>query len=490
MAALLCSRRPPLSTARWWTVKVQALTQQAYIDDLDLEEEGIAELLLDDNSIQKTPRPGTSIRPPTSSALSSSSSSSDASASARPMTNGGRPLSGFARPGTQSKGGRGDGSVDAAFKGGRPGTSRPMSVAGRFVRLGTQSLLSDNGAFIQVDRIDPSKFTSKPAEAKALLDFLLTVEHNPRKALDLASALTTAADFKDWTYKAKLGRCYYQLGLFRDAEKQLKSALAANAENTPLVLLELSKVYLRLDQPLTVIDLVQSAITNPKYSTDTSLHTTFARTWDHLGNEVKALDAYKVILTLDAGHVESIAQLATHHFYSDQPEIALRYYRRLVQMGVNNCEIWNNLGLCCFYASQYDMCLSCFDRALQYADDTNGGDVWYNIGQVGVGIGDLNLAAQSFKVAISIDHSHAESYNNLGILELRKNNLEASKGFFKTASTLAPHLFEPFFNGALVALKMGDCQESWDLVQKARQAYPGHQESQELLKQLKKQFTM
>ena len=42
-----------------------------------------------------------------------------------------------------------------------------------------------------------------------------------------------------------------------------------------------------------------------------------------------------------------------------------------LQMGVNNTELWNNLGLCCFYASQYDMTLSCFERALALADDEN-----------------------------------------------------------------------------------------------------------------------
>lgn len=51
-------------------------------------------------------------------------------------------------------------------------------------------------------------------------------------------------------------------------------------------------------------------------------------------------------------------------------------------MGVTNTELWTNMGLCCFYASQYDMCLGCFDRALQLADDSNAADVWYNIGQV------------------------------------------------------------------------------------------------------------
>lgn len=51
-------------------------------------------------------------------------------------------------------------------------------------------------------------------------------------------------------------------------------------------------------------------------------------------------------------------------------------------MGVNNAELWNNLGLCCFYASQYDMTLSCMERALALADDDNMADIWHNIGQV------------------------------------------------------------------------------------------------------------
>lgn len=33
-------------------------------------------------------------------------------------------------------------------------------------------------------------------------------------------------------------------------------------------------------------------------------------------------------------------------------QFASRFYRRLLQMGVNNAELWTNLGLCCYYASQ------------------------------------------------------------------------------------------------------------------------------------------
>ncbi|CAN0396489.1 unnamed protein product, partial [Scytosiphon promiscuus] len=40
------------------------------------------------------------------------------------------------------------------------------------------------------------------------------------------------------------------------------------------------------------------------------------------------------VLCLDASNIEAIASLAANHFYgADQPEVALRYYRRLLQMG-------------------------------------------------------------------------------------------------------------------------------------------------------------
>lgn len=53
-------------------------------------------------------------------------------------------------------------------------------------------------------------------------------------------------------------------------------------------------------------------------------------------------------------------------------------------MGVYNAELFTNLGLCCFFAQQYDMTLNCFERALSLASDENMSDVWYNIGHIAV----------------------------------------------------------------------------------------------------------
>ncbi|RXM27046.1 Tetratricopeptide repeat protein 8 [Acipenser ruthenus] len=126
-------------------------------------------------------------------------------------------------------------------------------------------------------------------------------------------------------------------------------------------------------------------------------------------------------------------------------------------MGVYNCQLYNNLGLCCFYAQQYDMTLSSFERALQLAaNDDEVADVWYNMGHVAVGIGDSVLAYQCFKLALSNNNDHAEAYNNLAVLELRKGRVEQlcssksdsfqAKAFLQTASALAPQtltLFPP-----------------------------------------------
>eukprot|EP00695_Tsukubamonas_globosa_P002740 TRINITY_DN3935_c0_g1_i1.p1 TRINITY_DN3935_c0_g1~~TRINITY_DN3935_c0_g1_i1.p1 ORF type:complete len:138 (-),score=47.15 TRINITY_DN3935_c0_g1_i1:38-400(-) len=117
-------------------------------------------------------------------------------------------------------------------------------------------------------------------------------------------------------------------------------------------------------------------------------------------------------------------------------------------------------------------------------------DVWHNIGQVAIGIGDLGLAYQAFKVAISVDSNHSESFNNLGVLELRKGNVDQAKTNFQTASRISDHMHEPIFNEALLCFKLGDFQESFRLANLALKAYPLHAESNELLRQLKQHFTM
>jgi tetratricopeptide repeat protein 8 len=141
-----------------------------------------------------------------------------------------------------------------------------------------------------------------------------------------------------------------------------------------------------------------------------------------------------------------------------------------------------NLGLCTFHAGQYDLSMPCLERALaQCSGDGPLADVWYNIGTIGVMMGDGPLALQAFSLAVAADPAHAEARTNLGVLEARKGNAEAARAHYAAAQKAAPALFEPWYNGALLEWRAGDVAAAFELAGRALAAAPEHADSRELL---------
>lgn len=97
----------------------------------------------------------------------------------------------------------------------------------------------------------------------------------------------------------------------------------------------------------------------------------------------QCIDYYRQVLKLDNTNIEAIACIAANHFYNDQPEISLKFYRRLLQMGVATAAVFNNIALCCFHAQQYDLIVACFLKALAVATtNEDRAEIWYNIGEM------------------------------------------------------------------------------------------------------------
>jgi len=409
------------------------------------------------------------------------------------------------------------------------------------VRLGTASLRSEpGGPFINLDQLDYRKYAQRPSLAKVLCDYAYYVEHNPKKAIELCALATEHAQFQDWWWKTRLGKGYYQLQMFREAEQQYRSSI--RDQDMVVTNLELAKIFVRLDQPKTALEVYGRA--HEEFPGEVSLMLGMARIYDALNDTPEGVKLYQKVLHFEASNPEALACLAANQFYSDQPELALRYYRRLLHMGLGSTELWNNIGLSCYLAGQYDMCLTCFERALKMGDDDNSADVWYNIGQLAIGIGDQGLAYQAAKIAVSIDNRHAESFNNLAVFELKKGNIEQARSGFMSAETLNPMGFESFYNhgdlphlsptpalctspfsplgtfctshspppfahlcsryhpprhahcpsakmsAALLTYKLGEFQEAFELANKTLQIFPTHTETKELLRLLKHKFDM
>ncbi|CAG0881082.1 unnamed protein product [Cyprideis torosa] len=466
----------PLDQAAW-SLKTRALSAEVYVDDLEAGDEGLVESVMDDNSIATVARPGTSLRTPVN-------DDKPTSQTLRPQTASGRPLSGVVRPGSQS----GSQNLERALVTPRTAhTARPFSAStGRSVRLGTASMMgsADSGDFINLARLNLPKYATIPWIAKPLCEYILYHQNDVRMALDLAARSTQAVHFNDWWWKFQLGKCYFRMGLLRDAEKQFLSALKQQEMIFPYLFL--AQVYVRLDQPLSAIETYDRGL--QMFPKEVRLLAGKARILEALHELGRAVKVYREVLSSDATDFEAIASIGLHHFYSDQPEVALRYYRRILQMGVQNAELYNNIGLCCFFAQQYDMTLKCFDRALCLAEDSVRGDVWYNIGEVALYLGDTSLAYQCFRLVLVHNSEHAEAYNNLGVLEMRRGKADTARVFFQTSASLGEHLFEPHYNYASLAEKMGDLQSSFVVAKKASQIYPRHADTKDLLQQLMKLF--
>ncbi|CAF2518685.1 unnamed protein product [Rotaria sp. Silwood2] len=118
-----------------WLLKMRALTEQLYVDETEVADEGLADML-DENAFHQAPMPGTSMRQPTANPNTGISGPSPAM---RPMTMSGRPITGMLRLNTQST--QTGKSMENVLKTARTAaTARPVTTStGRFVRLGTVS---------------------------------------------------------------------------------------------------------------------------------------------------------------------------------------------------------------------------------------------------------------------------------------------------------------------------------------------------------------
>uniref|UniRef100_A0A915Q3P7 Tetratricopeptide repeat protein 8 n=1 Tax=Setaria digitata TaxID=48799 RepID=A0A915Q3P7_9BILA len=409
-----------------WSLKLSCLAEEFYVDELENDERGVAETFLDDTILASRARPGTSLSRP----ITSDETTRQA---IRPTSSAGRPISGILRPETHTR----PGTLEQTLRTSRTSraTRATSSSSARFIRLGTASMISEpDGPFVNLSRLNVDKYAADPQVNRNLFEYIFYHEGDMKVAHQIAITAAKNANYTDWYWKNQVGKCCYRLGMFNDALKQF-----------------------------------QSSLNNQKMAE------TYAYLAKQLGNIENSIEAYKLVLEQDPTNIEAIACIANNYFYDDQPEIALRYYRRILQMGVSSAELFMNLGLCCFFCQQFDLAISCIERAQASASDEVVADVWYNTGNILLSSGDVKMASRCFRLAMAADPNHAESVCNFGILQMRDGKIEQSRSLFRSAIEKGPHLFEPYYNLALLAY------QSRKMVLKALELFPEHVHSKTIL---------
>ncbi|CAH8447484.1 unnamed protein product [Schistosoma guineensis] len=345
-----------------------------------------------------------------------------------------------------------------------------------------------------------TKYTQNLEVACSLFEYLFYVAKEYREALNLTN-LICATNNKasnqvskllynepvevNWWWYLQQARCLYCLGLKREAECSVSQSLELNPSIEAYTLQAF--VAIQLDQPGRALGIYDKGL--ERFPHDIDLLTGKARIYQKLSNASQSVALYKEISQIDDMNVESLASIAMHYFYEDEPEVSLKYYRRILQYGYESTELYNNLGLCTFYTQQYDLCLSFFNQAIALSDTTNLADIYYNLGHIAINIGELQMAYHCLYLSIMNDNNHAEAYNNLGVLEQKCGNIDMAKELYKTSCQLTFDLFEPHHNLAFLTETLGELQTSYNLTKYSLNLFPNHKDLQNLLFRLKEHFT-
>jgi tetratricopeptide repeat protein 8 len=65
----------------------------------------------------------------------------------------------------------------------------------------------------------------------------------------------------------------------------------------------------------------------------------------------KSVQIYRLALKEDATNIEAIACIGMHHFYSDQPEVALQFYRLIFYFFPNSGLFFNRVSRLCLFSA-------------------------------------------------------------------------------------------------------------------------------------------
>ncbi|KAM3717572.1 Tetratricopeptide repeat protein [Dirofilaria immitis] len=200
-----------------WSLKLNCLTEEFYVDELENDECGIAEIFLDDAQLASRARPGTSLSRPVASGQTSRQA-------IRPVSSSGRPISGVLRPETRER----HDTMEQTLRTSRTfrTTRATSSSSARFVRLGTASMISEpNGPFVNLSRLNIDKYAADSQVNRSLFEYIFYHESDMKVAHQIAVIATKNANDMDWYWKNQLGKSCYRLGLFNDALKHFQSSL-------------------------------------------------------------------------------------------------------------------------------------------------------------------------------------------------------------------------------------------------------------------------
>lgn len=154
-----------------------------------------------------------------------------------------------------------------------------------------------------------------------------------------------------------------------------------------------------------------------------------------------------------------------------RPEEALPYFDRHLEMVDDDQQTLVQLGKCYSDLRRLDEAETMVRRALAIGDDAVG---WYNLGFVMEQSGRGAEAEEYYRKALTVDPSHASSYNNLAALLAERGRLTEAMDLWRTVIRLNPVHADAHANMGAALAQQGRFEEALRYLNEALRLNPNH----------------
>lgn len=162
---------------------------------------------------------------------------------------------------------------------------------------------------------------------------------------------------------------------------------------------------------------------------------------------------------------------------------AVRNFRKVIEIDPNYADAYEELGL--LYAIHGNkLAIEYLTTALNL--NPNNIQARYGLAMFYQDMGEYALAVEEYNKILLIDSTHANSLNNLGYIELLKDNYEQAIAFFDRALLTNSFFVEAIDNKGLAYELMNNPGKAKEMYQMALSIDPGYKNSQEGLKRIEK----
>ena len=239
-----------------------------------------------------------------------------------------------------------------------------------------------------------------------------------------------------FTARKLIEKSYENVQKWEEMAETLRQAIKNNP-NAKVAFVELGKIYQRQNKIEEAIQTFKKVI--ERYPDYLEAQLDLGKLYNDIGRFDLALEVAEKISKKQEYNIGAIVLKGYTHFYKRSYSSALKFFKRAINLGSNNPEIYNLIGVIQLKFSKYEEAREALEASLELQPDS--APVHVNLGNLYMAEGKYELAEKEYLTAIKHDNRLLAAYANLANLKVNRRQMDKAVEIYEQMLTINPKLY-------------------------------------------------